>query len=319
MLLLLLTACANYIPYKPMPDTMGTITETHFIAPDQTRLKLRRFTAPAQKSIIVAVHGFNDYGNAFAPPAQFLNRNGISLIAYDQRGFGESKNGGHWPGAGILAQDLRDLVLTLRRDHPAVPIYIMGDSMGGGVSILAATADRLPISGMILIAPAVWGRQTMNPLQVMALWFSAHTMPWLSLSGKHLNIYPSDNTDMLRALAADPLVQKESRTDKLYGMADLMDSALDASARIDTPTLILYGAHDDIIPKPALRAMVKNLPQTDAWQFVWYDNGYHMLLRDLQAEKVTRDIAAWIGGAGQIKSPQGRVFNRQNQDQIPLF
>jgi hypothetical protein len=30
-----------------------------------------------------------------------------------------------------------------------------------------------------------------------------------------------------------------------------------------------------------------------------YENGYHMLLRDLQAETVWTDIAAWIADASQ--------------------
>ncbi len=318
--LVLLTACTVYVPYQEMPDLTGKLTERYFIAPGGATLPLRRYEVSRPKAMVIAVHGFNDYGMAFAGTAKFLNAKQISVIAYDQRGFGEAPNRGHWPGASILVQDLRALTLAVREQYPKTPLYILGDSMGGGVSLLATTErDPLPIDGVILVAPAVWGRSAMNPLQVMALWFSAHTMPWLSLSGKHLDLKPSDNIEMLRALAADPLVQKEARTDKLAGMTDLMDAALAAAPNIQMPTLILYGANDDIIPKPALRSMVRILPDNNHWQFVWYDDGYHMLLRDLQADHVHQDIWSFIDNTSHMTNLRGRLFTATNKREIPLF
>ncbi|TAH35351.1 MAG: alpha/beta hydrolase [Alphaproteobacteria bacterium] len=317
--LVLFTACTLYVPYQEMPDLTGKLTERYFIAPGGATLPLRRFEVARPKAMVIAVHGFNDYGMAFASTAKFLNSKQISVIAYDQRGFGEAPNQGNWPGAATLVQDLRALTNAVKEQYPKTPLYILGDSMGGGVSLLASTEENsLPADGVILVAPAVWGRTAMNPLQVMALWFSAHTMPWLSLSGKHLDLKPSDNMEMLRALAADRLVQKEARTDKLFGMTDLMDAALAAAPKIKMPTLILYGAHDDIIPKSALRAMTRALPENDKWQFIWYDNGYHMLLRDLQAENVHQDIWAFIEGKTAIKNPRGRVYTESNRKEIPL-
>ena len=49
---------------------------------------------------------------------------------------------------------------------PRVPLYLLGESMGGAVAVVAMTGEsgtRPPdVDGVILAAPAVWGRSTMD-------------------------------------------------------------------------------------------------------------------------------------------------------------
>ena len=49
---------------------------------------------------------------------------------------------------------------------------------------------------------------------------------------------------------------KDTRTDSLAGLVDLMSAALKASPRLQVPALILYGAHDDLIPQGAVSRFV---------------------------------------------------------------
>jgi len=142
------------------------------------------------------------------------------------------------------------------------------------------------------VAPAVWGRETMDPLYRATLWLGAHLMPWQKLTGRGLDIMPSDNIEMLRALGRDPLVIKETRIDAVYGLANLMDTALAAAPRVRAPLLVLYGARDEVIPKRPTRLMIQRL--AGPHRFAFYGEGYHMLLRDLQAETVWRDVLAWV-------------------------
>lgn len=114
--------------------------------------------------------------------------------------------------------------------------------MGGAVVINAMTRPGKPaVAGVILAAPAVWGRDTMPWYQTSLLWTLYHTVPWMTLTGKGLKIMPSDNIEMLRALGRDPLVIKETRVDAIYGLTNLMDNALGAAEKLDDETLLLYG------------------------------------------------------------------------------
>ena len=68
-----------------------------------------------------------------------------------------------------------------------------------------------------------------------ALWLVAHALPWYKLTGEGLNITPSDNIPMLRALAADPLVIKATRADAVWGVVNLMDRAYAAAPDVASP------------------------------------------------------------------------------------
>jgi alpha-beta hydrolase superfamily lysophospholipase len=250
------------------------------------------------KAVIVGVHGFNDYSYAFAIPGIYLTRYGIACYAYDQRGFGGAPGKGLWSGVAAYTNDLTSFVHEIRKLHPAVPLYIMGESMGGAVTIVTLTGSKPPpIDGVILVAPAVWGRETMPWYQRWLLAVSSHTFPWMELSGSGLGITPSDNIEMRRSLYNDPLVIKGTRIDAMYGLTNLMDEALARADKLRLPALIQYGKKDQVIPKEPVLQMLEKMPSTTRKAF--YDQGYHMLLRDLHREKPLIDIATWISDHNQ--------------------
>ncbi len=71
-----------------------------------------------------------------------------------------------------------------------------------------------------------------------------------------------------------------------------MDAAYNSAPDITTPALVLYGDNDELIPKKPTYEMLSRLAAPH--RVALYDTGYHMLLRDLDAEPVLTDIAAWI-------------------------
>jgi len=264
------------------------------------------------QAVVLALHGFNDYRMAFAGPARRFAANGIMTYAYDQRGFGETQQRGLWPGTDALLKDARRMVGLVCAEHPGVPLYLVGDSMGGAV-ILSLLEVRVPdcIDGIILVAPAVRGWETMPVLQRAGLQFLAHVAPGYRASARGLDIMASDNIEMLRAQGRNPLVIKETRIDTLYGLIDLMETALLASQRLQVPALILYGEKDEIIPRRPACRMIEQLPAASPadWRLVIYPQGYHMLTRDLQADVVLQDMVAWLHDP-HATLPSGYEVNR---------
>lgn len=298
--MLAIGACAPTIKSPGPPVTEPAIGANSLTMQDGAALPLRRWVPEGRpEAIILALHGFNDYSNAFEEPAAYLTRQGIGVYAYDQRGFGGAPNRGYWPGEAALMDDLVTTVSLLRKSHPGVPLVIMGESMGGGVVLAAMARDNPPeADGIILVAPAVWGRTAMDLVKRVALWVSVRTVPWMTLTGRGLDITPSDNIEMLRKMSRDPLVIKETRVDAIWGVVNLMDEALDGAASLHAPTLILYGEKDDIIPKEPTRLMLERMPQASPGtrSLAIYPSGFHMLMRDLQADIVLGDIAFWVKG-----------------------
>ncbi len=299
-LLCIVAGCAPQVIQSKNRDTEPHIKNGQYFTGDRAVLPVRSWlpeTTPA-KVVVVALHGFNDYSNAFTSPARYLSRHGIACYAYDQRGFGNAPERGLWAGIDTYAADLTGFVKALRRLYPDVPLYILGESMGGAVTIVAMTGNNPPdADGAILVAPAVWARQTMPWYQRWLLAVASHTVPWLELTGKGLGVIPSDNIEMRRALGRDPLVIKATRVDTLYGLSNLMDEAFARVDKLHIPALVQYGKHDQVIPKEPTFLMLEKVPHTT--RKVFYDQGYHMLLRDLQGEKPLADIAVWVTDRNQ--------------------
>lgn len=303
-LALLLASCTAPDPFPPMNATSITaprLTTHDFIANDGTRLPLRSWLPEGRiKAVVLAVHGFNDYSHAFSGPGKEWARQGIATFAYDQRGFGAAPFPGAWAGTYLLDADLAAVTRNLRARFPGVPLYLLGESMGGAVVITAeagvAGAERPQVDGLILVAPAIWGRQNLNVFVRAALWTLDHVTPGWTFTGESLHIQASDNIEMLREFSRDPLVIKDTRVATIAGLVDLMSDAFAAAPQMKQRMLLLYGAHDEVVPFEPTKRFIAALPPVPPKDRVlaYYDKGYHMLLRDLEGTQVDRDIASWI-------------------------
>lgn len=291
-----LTACTTpAIHPLQSPYQAAQLTDTAFIAEDGATLPLRRWLPEHEtKAVLLVLHGFNDYSNFFTQPAKYLSKNGIACFAYDQRGFGNAPNRGLWAGFPTYSHDLKSLVRLLKQQYAHRPIYLLGESMGGAV-ILAAMNTSMPnIDGVILSAPALWSRDTMPWYQTSLLWLLSHTVPELTLTGEGTGVQASDNLAMLRQLGKDPLVIKATRVDTIHGLTDLMDEATHHANDLPKRTLMLYGEKDQLIPKTPTYRFFKQVLTNQQRTVAIYPEGYHLLLRDLHAEKTWQDISTWV-------------------------
>ncbi len=298
-LIFLLAACAPQVQPYVAADHPPRLDAEIFHAQDEASLPYRSWLPRGKpKAVIVALHGFNDYSRAFEEAGEYFQKRGIAVYAYDQRGFGQAPEVGIWAGRDNLVSDLRQFVAAVSKRHPGRSVYVLGESMGGAVAAVAlAGKGNTKIKGMILVAPAIWGGETMPAFYRGSLWLVAHTLPFHELTGKNLKILASNNIPMLKRLQKDPLILKSSRVDSVYGLVQLMDDAYYKVTELEVPVLLLYGSKDQVIPKePIERALARF---GSAVTYAHYPEGYHMLLRDLQGEEVMEDIAAWIGAPGK--------------------
>lgn len=293
--LLLAAGCGPTVAAMGPPVSPPMLNDDHILTADEAKLPLRVWRPDgAPTAALLALHGFNDYSKSFEEPGKFWAARGIVTYAYDQRGFGEAPDHGLWAGTETLVRDLRTAARLVRERHPGIPVYLVGESMGGAIVLSALGTDNPPAAdGVVLAAPAVRGWRAIPWFQRGALTFAAYIMPWATATGRGFKVRPSDNIEMLRELGRDPLVIKETRFDALHGLVTVMDDALGAASRLPVPALVLYGMTEDLIPRNGREVLLDNLPVDGDWRLAEYAKGYHMLLRDLNAEVVLTDIAAW--------------------------
>jgi acylglycerol lipase len=252
---------------------------------------------PAE-AVILALHGFNDYSKGMASPGKGMARRGFIFYAYDQRGFGASPQHGIWAGEQQMIDDLRVAAQLIKAKHPNLPLFLLGESMGGSVIMAAAAGDDPPVAdGLILAAPAIWGWQTIAPIERKITEGAVHIIPWMTVVPTGIHAQASSNRAALRDLWLDPLVIKETRIDTAYGLINLMTSAFDAASKLGKPRwLLMFGDHEAILDRGAVNKALPHFPDQppDQGRIAIYPRGYHLLLRDFNQYAVYDDIAAWI-------------------------
>ncbi len=146
---------AKRFPLVATPATLGlSYSDVSFPSADDV-VPLRGWFIPAEggKRVVVIVHGKD--GNrakkpesAELPVAQALSRRGFSVLMFDLRGHGES-GGDRFSLGQYEERDVRGAIAYARgRGFAAGAIGVLGFSMGGAATILAAS--RAPEVGAVV-------------------------------------------------------------------------------------------------------------------------------------------------------------------------
>lgn len=319
-----LSACAT--PHLQGPQTpppafagprieAGSLGRGAFVVQDGARLPYLRWSPAGQEpwAVIVALHGFNDHYSSFRLAGPWWATRGIETWAYDQRGFGLAPHRGEFAPESLTSADLRTIVALVRAERPNALIVVAGESMGGSSTIAAFGGEAPPDADrVVLLAPGVWGWSSQSPFNRAGLWAAARLMGDRAVEPPAFavrNIRASDNTLELIRNGRDPASIISTRFDSMNGLVDLMEAASMRLGAVEKPTLLLYGAHDQIVRKGPMRLALERAGERPNLKTAYYPEGWHILNRDLQGEVIYRDVEAWLrDAAAALPSGAGPVL-----------
>jgi len=251
-----------------------------------------RPTGPARAGLI-NVHGLGDHSGLYPSLVEHFTARGFAVYAPDVRGNGRS------PGQRAYIErwdeyreDLERFVAVVRQEEPGLPIFLLGNSLGGLIVLDFVLHRPEGIRGVIAASPPL-GR-----LGVPA--------PLLALGRVLSRVWPrfSIRTGMdLSGLARDPAVVETVLADPLFhraGTARLSTEVVAtigrvqaAAPRFPLPLLVLHGSADRMVPPDGSRAFVARVGHPDR-ELREYAGAYHVLFADLDRERVLRDVEQWI-------------------------
>ncbi|KQS55591.1 lysophospholipase [Brevundimonas sp. Leaf363] len=307
MVLAALGACAPYVqpPLHPAADFAGPAIRPRddntgvLVMEDGARLPYLHWAPEGRPTaVVVALHGMNDHDASFRLAGPWWAEHGVETYAYDQRGFGQAPGRGLWAGQDRMVEDVRQAVALVRGARPGVPVVVIGESMGGSVAVAAFASDRPPAADrVILLAPGVWGWSSQPLANRAALWLAARAMGDLALEPPEFVarlIRASSNTAELVRNGRDPDSILATRFDAVSGLVDLMETASRHLGDIRTPALLMYGANDQVVEKGPMKLALQRAGSPPNLRTAYYEKGWHLLNRDLDAETVYRDVLAYL-------------------------
>lgn len=205
---------------------------------------------------LVMLHGLGSNLKCWQKTTEILGKQ-ARCIAIDLPGYGKSGKGEYPYDMAFFAKTLREFVQTLGLQN----LVLVGHSMGGQIAVTALLQDSTLAQKLVLLAPA--GFETFTEQE--KAWFQMVYTPALLKSTSaeqirknfELNFskFPPDAEFMIQ----DRLAMRETAAYDQYCnmipqcvMGMLQQPVFEQLSQIKTPTLILYGENDALIPNRLL-------------------------------------------------------------------
>jgi len=289
-----------------MPEP-GRRASAHFTATfvDEVGVEITYYgwTVERPRAVIQIAHGLGEHALRYATVAGELNAAGYSVYAADQRGHGatglaqhggdRSKLGQLGPG-GLRAtvDDIRQLGVQVAREHPDVPLVLLGHSWGSlMVQKIVNSPALLHYAGVVLSGTAYrmpghmdGGDLTRKHRPATG---SGSGFEWLS------------RDEGAQKRAADDELMFPAEVLKLFGVVDGLRLFGRPAKRLaaDVPLLILVGDDDTLGGRASatrLRDAYRRRSGLTDVELHVYPGARHEVLNETNRDEVVGDLVAWL-------------------------
>jgi acylglycerol lipase len=282
-----------------------TCTQYPWTAPDDSTFSYSRWdSASAPSAIMIAIHGLSGAAIDYEPLGSALAPLGFATYAPELRGQGNDPlpaRRGDLDRIETWLADLRAFLALVRAQHPGLPLFLYGESMGAAIltRFLAQASQTEQPDGLILASPVIALQQRL-PL-------------WINLIFRTLLLVAPGFRIDLRKFAkkgeAPKLVTRDEAHREWFQTAphklevftvrffkclqDLISGCGDAATHIRISALIVYAQHDIFISTDLIERFFERLASTDK-ELTLYPDSYHLLLHDHDREQVLERVTSWL-------------------------
>jgi acylglycerol lipase len=275
---------------KVQTDTLtatdGTILSTQTWLPDADS---------DLKGVIVLSHGYAEHMGRYGHVGEFFTNDGFIVTGFDQRGHGRSKGKqfGYFERFQTSVDDLHLVMRSLNSTWRSAPLYMLGHSVGGLLTLSYMERYAPPVRGVITSGAALDIGADVSGLVRGILRQVANIAPTLGVSQVSSAVISKDPA-VVKAYDGDSYVfrgKAPARTAvELYDAGQACRQNL---SKIERPILILHGGADKLISPQCAEWIYDGVGSTDKTKKI-YDGLYHEILNEPEKMTVLNDIRQWI-------------------------
>lgn len=265
---------------------------------------------------LVCIHGLGLCARAYKPLAGELSKLGVDGYAVNVRGFGPDRTQPERDKLDCVdtVGDVCELLRGIRQQHPDERIILMGESMGGALSIRIAAEHPELIDGLVASAPA-WKLHKLKRTAVkgvVELVLFPHSRPGPAGRG------------VLRQATSDPELKEHWINDPAHKLRLSLGEATaflgfisktDRYAReIEKPVLIVQGLNDRLVSARAVARLFRDMPSSNK-TFLIAAQGEHLVLEEgLFSDAVLERLGQWLDTTSTSKNRHEEIVVVDDQD-----
>jgi alpha-beta hydrolase superfamily lysophospholipase len=268
------------------------------------------------KSAVLCLHELGLHKGVFNDLGQRLAADQIAVYAIDLRGFGgwtgkEFKHKAHVDPSMNLDKTLADTktaVEEIHKLHPNIPVFILGEAMGGALALQAATKFPDLIEGAISSAPAGDHFNTFsNYSRVSARLLTRGPNGKFTKLGEDLLERATPKPELREAMRKDAEVRLDITPKEMMACQFFMYTTKKMARNIkETPVMIVQGQKDGET-KPASAKVVYNNLATKDKKFLPVAQGDHYVFEDTKVDDdVVKTTVAWLDEHTKTNSITGK-------------
>jgi alpha-beta hydrolase superfamily lysophospholipase len=245
------------------------------------------------RAVVVLAHGAGEHLGRYEHVAARLVSEEYAVYALDHRGHGRSDG----PRAlidrvGNAVADIDQLVSRASSEHPDVPLFLLGHSMGGCLAVRYAIDHQDRLRGLVLSGPLAALDAAPAPVRLIARGLSAVT-PRLGVFAVDPSLVSRD-PEVVKAYQNDPLVHHGKLPVRTVAeLAAAVESFPGTVGAITVPTLIMYGTADKLAP-PAGSVMLSERISSSDKTVIPYEGLYHEIFNEPEQRQVLDDMCGWL-------------------------
>jgi alpha-beta hydrolase superfamily lysophospholipase len=258
-------------------------------------LILWRAKSTPPKAVIIAAHGLGLHCASFKKFAERINEEDITVCAMDVRGFGswQLARGREQLDLKNSINDMRGLVKLTHLKFPDVPVFILGESMGGALVLRYAAEFPDTISGVISCVPADRRYKQKRDALKVAINFIKHPNKPMSVGNILSRAATLDSVSP--EVLTDPMMRSELSPKELLKFQLFMrETTLKASQIKNCPVLMVQGMKDRLAKPGASIDIYNNISSEDRNLYL-VGQCQHLIFEEVDTPDVVfQSVMVWL-------------------------
>ncbi|MBX9572611.1 MAG: alpha/beta fold hydrolase [Candidatus Obscuribacterales bacterium] len=251
---------------------------------------------PTPKAVILCIHGLGLDNSSYLDFARKMSKRGFGVFAMDVRGFGAwvSAPGHENVQFERTISDVGYFVKLIKERHNGIPVFLLGESMGGAIALRAAARYPDDLKGVVSSVPSAEQFQG----RIMAMKVAYHFIqdpkrPFYV--GEMLAEKATSRSELQAAWKADPKAKMNLTPLELMKFAVFMRTTeSDCKLIKSMPVFVVQGLKDKLV-KPHGTYQLFDAVTSDDKNMMIIGNAEHLIFEtDQQSETLLDALDSWL-------------------------